>query len=207
MSRASLSNPADLLPPSARPVPRPSRGDGWNALADIEVFVFAVEAELEAMEPGAGRRAPPRPQARPRAAAAADRADLDADLRRPAVAHRRAGSRGFPSPPCTAASRAGPAWGCGAGWASVSRLTGAWPAATRCCPRRWWPTAVRSGPPRPPGCAGIDGGKLVKGIEAASWSATSTARCSISNCSRPTRTTAAAHPADAAAAGRARLPR
>ena len=38
----------DLPPPSARPVPRPSRGDGWNILADIEVFIFAVEAELEA---------------------------------------------------------------------------------------------------------------------------------------------------------------
>src|SRR3954451_13192822 len=37
-------------PPSARPVPRPSRGDGWNILADIEVFIFAVEAELEAMD-------------------------------------------------------------------------------------------------------------------------------------------------------------
>jgi transposase len=50
MSRASCPNTTDLLPPSARPVPRPSRGDGWNALADIEVFVFAVEAELEAMD-------------------------------------------------------------------------------------------------------------------------------------------------------------
>jgi len=50
MSRASHRNLSDLLPPSARPVPRPSRGDGWNALADIEVFVFAVEAELEAMD-------------------------------------------------------------------------------------------------------------------------------------------------------------
>jgi transposase len=50
MSPASLLNPADLPPPSARPVPRPSRGDGWNALADVEVFVFTVEAELEAMD-------------------------------------------------------------------------------------------------------------------------------------------------------------
>ena len=33
-----------------QPVPRPSRGYGWNALADIEVSVFAVEAELEAMD-------------------------------------------------------------------------------------------------------------------------------------------------------------
>jgi transposase len=28
----------------------PSRGDGWNVLADVEVFVFAVEAELGAMD-------------------------------------------------------------------------------------------------------------------------------------------------------------
>jgi len=50
MSHASLLSPADLAPPSARPVPRPSRGDGWNVRADIEVFIFAVEAELEAMD-------------------------------------------------------------------------------------------------------------------------------------------------------------
>ena len=50
MSRANLLSPADLPPPSARRVPRPSRGDGWNTLADIEVFIFAVEAELEAMD-------------------------------------------------------------------------------------------------------------------------------------------------------------
>ena len=50
MSRTSPRSNADLPPPSARRVPRPSRGDGWNTLADIEVFVFAVEAELEAMD-------------------------------------------------------------------------------------------------------------------------------------------------------------
>src|SRR5215203_1739696 len=50
MSRASTLSPADLPPPSARRVPRPDRGDGWNTPADIEVFVFAVEAELEAMD-------------------------------------------------------------------------------------------------------------------------------------------------------------
>ncbi len=50
MSCTSLRSNADLPPPSARRVPRPSRGDGWNTLADIEVFVFAVEAELEAMD-------------------------------------------------------------------------------------------------------------------------------------------------------------
>jgi transposase len=50
MSCTSRPNPADRLLPSARPVPRPSRGDGCNALADIEVFVFAVKAELGAMD-------------------------------------------------------------------------------------------------------------------------------------------------------------
>ena len=45
MFRASTLGTADLPPPSARRVPRSRRGDGWDALADIEVFVFAVEAE------------------------------------------------------------------------------------------------------------------------------------------------------------------
>jgi hypothetical protein len=49
MSSTGILSPVDL-PPSARRVPRPSRGDGWNILADVEVFVFAVEAELEAMD-------------------------------------------------------------------------------------------------------------------------------------------------------------
>src|SRR3954453_8231336 len=50
MSCTSPLITADLPPPSAPPVPRSCRGDGWDALADIEVFVFAVEAELEAMD-------------------------------------------------------------------------------------------------------------------------------------------------------------
>jgi hypothetical protein len=50
MSRTSPTSNTDLPPPSDCRVPRPSRGDGWNALADIEVFVFAVEAELEVMD-------------------------------------------------------------------------------------------------------------------------------------------------------------
>ena len=50
MSRASTPNTADLPAPSARRLPRSRRGDGWDALADIEVFVFAVEAEVEAMD-------------------------------------------------------------------------------------------------------------------------------------------------------------
>src|SRR5215218_10605077 len=50
MSSTGILSPVDLPPPSARRVPHPSRGDGWNILADVEVFVFAVEAELEAMD-------------------------------------------------------------------------------------------------------------------------------------------------------------
>src|SRR3954454_17248145 len=50
MSHSSILCPADLPPPFARPVPRPSRGDGWNAVAAVEVVIFAVEAELEAMD-------------------------------------------------------------------------------------------------------------------------------------------------------------
>ena len=50
MSCAGPLITADRPPPSARRAPRSCRGDGWNALADIEVFVFAVEAELEAMD-------------------------------------------------------------------------------------------------------------------------------------------------------------
>src|SRR3954469_23187216 len=50
MPRTSTPGTADPLAPFARRVPRSHRGDGWDALADLEVFVFAVEAELEAME-------------------------------------------------------------------------------------------------------------------------------------------------------------
>ncbi len=88
MSHASIFSPADLPSPSARPIPRPSRGDGWNVLADIEVFIFAVEAELEAMDReriGVHRRGrKPDLSVRRRLWA-----DLDADLRRYAVADRR----------------------------------------------------------------------------------------------------------------------
>jgi hypothetical protein len=42
MSHTISPNSAALLLSSARRVPRSTRGDGWNVLADIEVFVFAV---------------------------------------------------------------------------------------------------------------------------------------------------------------------
>jgi hypothetical protein len=50
MPHTDTASTADLLPPSARRLPRSYRGAGWDVLADIEVFVFAVEAELEAMD-------------------------------------------------------------------------------------------------------------------------------------------------------------
>ena len=50
MPRANAPSAADLVRPPTRRVPRCRRGDGWDALADIEVFVFAVEAELDAMD-------------------------------------------------------------------------------------------------------------------------------------------------------------
>src|ERR687898_738769 len=52
MSRTSTAKIVDLPPPSARRLPRSRCSDGWDVLADIGVFVFAVEAELEAMERG-----------------------------------------------------------------------------------------------------------------------------------------------------------
>ncbi len=50
MPRADTPSTADLVRPAARRLPQSRRGGGWDALADIEVFVFAVEAELEAMD-------------------------------------------------------------------------------------------------------------------------------------------------------------
>src|SRR3954468_5071570 len=41
MSCASPLITADLPPPSAPPVPRSCRGDGWDALADIEVWLLS----------------------------------------------------------------------------------------------------------------------------------------------------------------------
>jgi hypothetical protein len=144
MSRTGTLNTADRRPPSARRVPRSCRGDGWNALADIEVFVFAVfvfavEAELEAMD--RERVGVPRRGCKP-----------DFTLRRRLIGliwpltfgglqwriagWLSAGSRGSPSPRCTAPSPAGGAVGCGAGWASAWPSIGAWPAAPRACPRR-----------------------------------------------------------------------
>src|SRR4051794_22418979 len=106
MSRASRPNASDLLPPSARRVPRSRRGDGWNTLADIEAFVFAVEAELEAMDReriGVHRRG-----CKPDLALRRRLIGLIWTLTSAACSGALpAGSQAFPSPPCTAASRAG----------------------------------------------------------------------------------------------------
>src|SRR3954449_2005561 len=50
MPRTHAPRTANPPAPSARRVRGSCRGDGWDALADIRVFVFAVEAELEALE-------------------------------------------------------------------------------------------------------------------------------------------------------------
>ena len=50
MSSTGVRSPVDLPPALARRVPRSGRGDGWNILADVEVFVFTVEDELETMD-------------------------------------------------------------------------------------------------------------------------------------------------------------
>src|SRR5215211_6417808 len=119
MSHASTRGIVDLPPPSARRVPRPSRGDGWNTLADIEVFIFAVEAELEAMD--------------------GERVGVHRRGRKPDFTLRRRligliWTLTFGGMQWRIAGRA---VGCGAGWASAWPLIGAWPAATRSCPRRW----------------------------------------------------------------------
>jgi hypothetical protein len=39
-----------MVSSSARRILRSRQRDAWDALADIEVFIFATEAELEAMD-------------------------------------------------------------------------------------------------------------------------------------------------------------
>ena len=79
---------ADPLP-SARRIPRSCRGDGWNALAASRSSSSRSGPSWRpwtgsgsACTAAAASRTPP-------CAAAPDRADLDGDLRRHAVAHRR----------------------------------------------------------------------------------------------------------------------
>ena len=151
MSRASTPITTDLPPSSVRRLPRSRHGDGWDALADIEVFIFAVEAELEAMD--------------------RERVGVHRRGRKPDIAlQRRLIGLIWMS------TFRGMQWRI-AGWlsgipfttlhTSFARLTrlglwrrlgqrlpsiGGWPAAMRSCPRRWWSTAACCGPPRAPGC-------------------------------------------------------
>ena len=143
MFRASTLSTADLPPPSARRVPRSRRGDGWDALADIEVFVFAVEAELEAMD-------------RERVGVHRRGRKPDFTLRRRLIGliwtltfggmqWRIAGW--LSGVPFTTLHSTFARWTRLGLWRRLGqRLAsiGASPAATKSCPRRWWPTAVRS---------------------------------------------------------------
>ena len=152
MSCTSLRSSVDLPPPLARRVPRPSRRDGWNALADIEVFVFAVEAELETMDcerVGVHRRG----------------RKPDLTLRRRLIGLIWTLTFGglqwrlaswLPGVPFTTPHSSFARWTRLGLWRRPGqRLALDWrlPAATKCCLRRWWPTAARYGQPRPPGYA------------------------------------------------------
>jgi hypothetical protein len=156
MSRTTSPNPAALLPPSARRVPRPNRGDGWNALADIEVFVFAVEAELKAMDRervGVHRRG-----RKPDLVLRRRLIGLIWTLTFGGLQWRVAGW--LSGVPFTTLHSTFARWTRLGLWRRLGqrlaldwRSTGALPPATRSCPRRWWPTAAPCDQPRPPGCA------------------------------------------------------
>ena len=151
MFRASTLSTADLPPPSARRVPRSRRGDGWDALADLEVFVFAVEAELEAME--------------------RERVGVHRRGRKPDFALRRRligliWTLTFGGMPWRVAG-----WLSGVSFTTLHRTFARWTrlglwrrlgrrlaldwrlaqGGTRSRPRRWWWTAARSARPQPLG--------------------------------------------------------
>jgi hypothetical protein len=135
---------------SARRILRSRQRDAWDALADIEVFIVATEAELEAMEAervGVHRRGrKPDPELRRRLLG------LIWMLTFGGMQWRIAGFlSGIPF--TTLHSAFAPGWGCGAGSGSAWPSTGALPAATRRCrPRLSW-TAARCARRRPAGCA------------------------------------------------------
>src|SRR5215218_2318852 len=91
--------------------PRASASSSWDALADIEVFITAAEAELVALErerTGVGRRGrKPDPVLRRRLLG------VTWMLTFGGMQWRLAGCcLAFPSLPCTARSPAGHAWAC-----------------------------------------------------------------------------------------------
>jgi hypothetical protein len=203
MSRADTLSTADLPPPSGRSIPRSCRGDGWNALADIEVFVFAVEAELEAMD--------------------RERAGVHRGGRKPYLAMRRrligliwtlifGGMQWriaswLSGIPFTTLHSTFARWTRLELWRRLGqRLAFDWRLA---CGGEVLPSAVvadsRSLRSAPSAWArGIDGGKLVKGVKALAI-CDKLVLCSSWSCSRQHRRPRE-RPADAAAAGCTRLP-
>jgi hypothetical protein len=186
MSRTSMPAP-DLPPPSARPVPRPSRGDGWNILADIEVFIFAVEAELEAMDRervGVHRRG-----CKPDLALRRRVVGLIWMLTFGGMQWRIAGL--LSGIPFTTLHTSFARWSRLGLWRRLGqRLALDWRLA---CGDEVLPSAVvvdaaRSAPPRAPGREASMAASWSR-ASSSLWPATSTVRCSISSCIRPIRMT------------------
>src|SRR4051794_22306864 len=172
MSHASILSSVDLPSPSARPVPRPSRGDGWNTLADVEVFVFAVEAELEAIDRervGVHRRG-----RKPDLALRRRVIGLIWMLTFGGLQWRIAGL--LSGVPFTTLHASFARWSRLGLWRRLGqRLAPDWRLA---CgdevlpPRRWWSTAARCAPPRAP---------EREGSTAASWSRASSSSSSATS--------------------------
>src|SRR3954462_6729183 len=184
MPLTSTPSPADLPSPSARHLPRVRRGDGWDALADMEVFVFAVEAELEPME--RERFGVPRRGRKPDLTLRRRLIGLIWTLTFGGMQWRVAGW--LSGVPFTTLHSTFARWARLGLWRRLGQLLASdWRLA---CHDEVLPSAVvadsrslRSAPSA--WTRGIDGGKLVKGVKL--WpSATSTVRCSISLCSPPT---------------------
>ena len=136
--------PADMVSCPARRIPRCRHPKAWDALADIEVFISAAEAELAAMDrerTGVHRRGrKPDPDRRRRVLG------LIWMLTYGGMQWRIAGVLcGIPFTTLHGAFGSGSAW----------PLIGAWPAGTTPCPLPSWPTAARSAPPRAAGCAAL----------------------------------------------------
>ena len=152
----------------ARRIPRCRQPKAWDALANLEVFIYAAEAELAAMDRErtgvhrCGRK--PDPDRRRRVLG------LIWMLTFGGMQWRIAGF--LSGVPFTTLHSAFARWTRLGLWRRLGQrlaFAGAWPVGTTPCPQPSWPTAARSAPPRVagPSCwmRGIDGGKLVKGIK------------------------------------------